>query len=226
MGPSKIPAKNLPQRLSAFSRELWNDQDFWIHALAVKGGASAVVVTGIVGISYVVALPFFVAALGIALCGGLIGLGLYGFFLGAAKAWSILKVIYYRTISATPQPKKTKAAKPLHQRLADSASVQKWLHRPVVRKLLKSRAWKVANTLTQRQQELFLSGLAGTGSIFWSVISALTLITNIIVLPVVALGSLLTFGTVLAAGSLLSGVYGIYLSLQGLLRSLRGKKQP
>lgn len=219
-----ILSKSLWLRSWSFSRELWNDHEFWIRALAVKGGASAIVVAGVVGISYVVALPFFVAALGIALCGGLISLGLYGVLLGTTSAWEKLRDAYYKTFFGIPPKEKAAPAKPLHQQLVEHPRFQKWKQSKAMQKILGSRAWKFTTAVTQKQQDLFLTGLAGTGSIFWGVFSAVTLITQIVVLPVVAIGSLLTFGTVLAVGGLLSGAYGVYLSIDSLLRSLGIKK--
>jgi len=218
------PPINIWQRSWSFSRELWNDHEFWIRALAIKGGASAVVVAGVSGISYVVALPFFVATLGIAVCGGLIGLGLYGVFLGATSAWDKLQAVYYNTIFAGRPREKPAAVKPLHRQLAENPRVQEWIKRDFMQKFLGSRAWKVTRVVTQKQQNLFLTGLAGTGSVFWGVISAITLVTQIVVLPVAALGSVLTFGTALAVGGLLSGIYGVYLSIDSLLRSIRKKR--
>lgn len=217
-------AKTLLQRSWAFSRELWSDHDFWIHALAVKGGASAVVVAGAAGITYVIALPFFVAAVGIAACGALIGLGLYGIFAGTANARDKLRRIYYKTFSSGPPPERMPDAKPLHRRLVENARVRAWLEKPLAQKFFNSRVWKMTGAITEKQREIFLTSLAGTGSLFWIVTSILTLVTQIVVLPVVALGSVLTFGIALAVGGLLSAAYGLYISIQSLLRFLRIRK--
>lgn len=219
-----LGAKTFLQRSWAFSRELWSDHDFWIHALAVKGGASAVVVAGIAGITYVVALPFFIAAVGIAACGALIGLGLYGIFAGTANAYGKLKRIYYKTFFHARPPEKRSDTKPLHRKFVENVHIEIFLGRPLPQKLFNSRVWKMTGAITKKQRDIFLTGLAGTGSLFWAVMSALTLITQIVVLPVVALGSVLTFGVALAVGGLLSAAYGLYISINSLLRFLHIRK--
>lgn len=222
---SFAPVKNIWRRFCNFIGEIWNDHDFWIRALAIKGGASAIVVAGVVGVSYVVALPFLVATVGIIACSCLIGLGLGGVFLGLARARDKLVDIYFKTLSRKPAKEKTNSIERLRQKLLGSPRIKKLLEKPLTRKLLDSQVWKTARALAQKQQDVFLASLAGTGSVFWGSISALALVTQIVVLPVVAVGSLFTVGTVLAVGGLISGAYGIYLSAQSLIYHLRAKKK-
>lgn len=217
------PAKMVRGQIWHFSRELWNDHEFWIRALAIKGGASAVVAVGVMGITHVIALPFFIAALGIALCGAFICLGIYGVLMGTTSAWDKLRDIYYKTISGHV-PEHERNSKPLHHSLVEYAWVQRVARKDMVQRLMMTRAWQVTTTVTKRQQELFLTGLAGTGSVFWVVMGIVTLVTQLVVLPVVAVGSIITFGTVFAVGTVLSGIYGIYLSIDNLLRFLHIKK--
>lgn len=218
---SPAPAKSLWRRGWNFAREIWNDHDFWIRALAIKGGASAAVIAGLVGISYVLPLPFLIAAAGISACTGLIGLGLYGVFLGAAGARDKLGDIYSRTISGKPRKQKAPSLKRLHRKLLDSPRVQKWMARPLTQKFLNSRPWKLTRALAQKEQDVFMAALAGTGSIFWGTVSAIALAA---VLPALAIGSVFTFGTALAIGGTLSGIYGVYLSAQSMVHSIRAKK--
>jgi len=49
-----------------FAGELMREHEFWVRALAVKGGASAIVIAGVMALSYVIAAPFMLAAMGIA----------------------------------------------------------------------------------------------------------------------------------------------------------------
>jgi hypothetical protein len=211
------PAKNIWRRLWSFSKEVWDDHDFWIRALAVKGAASAVVVAGIIGISYVAHLPFIAAVGGVSLCAGFIGVGLYGVMLGAAGAKTKLSAIWRKTVLNKP-PKEKKPS-----RLLKSARFKKFLARPLIQKFLNSRPWKAVRAMTKKPQTVFLAGLAGTGSIFWGTVSAIALAA---VLPALTMASLFTFGTLLAVGGLMSGGYGIYLSVQSLVKSARAKKKP
>jgi hypothetical protein len=217
------PVQNIWRRLWNFSKEIWNDHDFWIRALAVKGAASGVVVAGIVGISYVTHLPLLLATAGISVCAGFIGVGLYGVFLGAAGAKDKLAAIWSKTILNKPPRQKKPSIKRLQERLLENPRFKKFLARPLTQKFLSSRPWKAVRTLTQKPQDVFLAGLAGTGSIFWGTVSAVALAA---VLPVVTAASLFTFGTVLALGGFMSGAYGIYLSAQSLVKSFRAKKKP
>jgi hypothetical protein len=218
---ASAPRKNLLRRSWDFAREIWNDHEFWIKVLAIKGGASAAVIAGVVGISYVLPLPFIIAAAGISACTGLIGLGLYGVFLGAAGARDKLADIYSKTISHKPRKQKAPSLKRLHRKLLDSPRVKKWMAKPLTQKFLNSRPWKFTLALAQKEQNVFMAALAGTGSVFWGTVSAIALAA---VLPALAIGSVFTFGTALAIGGTISGAYGVYLSVQSMVHSIRAKK--
>lgn len=207
------------QRLKSFARELWHDQDLWIRAIAAKGGAGIILATGVIGITHVVALPFFLAAAGLALCGGFIGVGLFGMAYGAKTVWDKLKELYCKTILGR-EPEKKADAPPLHER----SFAQKIMRHPWARKLADSRAWKTTQALTQKQQDLLLAGFAGTGSLLWGTISAVTLVTQLLILPVVAIGGLLTVGTAVAVGGLASSVYGVFLAGRSVAKTIRLKK--
>lgn len=230
---SAAPADGLPdhaksfwRRFRNFSREIWDDHDFWIRTLAVKGGASAVVVACMVAVSHIVALPFFLAAAGIAACVGVVAIGLYGIFLGGTTAWNKLKGIYSKTFSGNTQKPRTQPKKFLYQKLLENSRIKRLTEKPLVQKFINSRAWRMTESIARKQQDMFLTGLAGGGSVFLGTLSALTLVTQIALLPVIAVGGLVTLTTVIATGGVLSGAYGIYLSGQKLLQSFRAYKKP
>jgi hypothetical protein len=219
-----ISSSELRQKWLSFAREIWNDHDFWIKALAIKGGAGAVIIAGIMAIAHLVALPFLVAAFGIALCVGLIAVGLYGVFVGTLTMGDKLAEIYYKVFSQEPPHKKPPRRKLLSQRLAESRHVRALMAHPLLKKIQQSHAWKATQRITKKQQDIFLAGLAMKGSVI-SVIGGVSLIvTQIFVLPVIAVGSLLTFTTILAVSTVASGLYGIYLSTRGLMHILRKGK--
>lgn len=223
--PTSASPGALRQKWLNFAREIWDDHDFWIKALAVKGGAGAIVIAAVVAIGHLVALPFLVAAVGIAFCVGLIAVGLYGIFLGALTIWDKLVEIYYAAVLRKPRHKKSARKKLLSQRLAESPRIKALLAKPLPQKFLKSRAWKAARRITKKQEDIFLASLAMKGSILSTLIGASLIVTQILVLPVIAVGSVLTFTTLLAVSTVASGVYGIYLSARYLIDAIRPKKR-
>lgn len=224
--PASVPAdKTVWQRLKHFSSELWNDHDFWIRALAIKGGASAVIIAGVVGISYVVAMPFLLATTVVAACLGLVGLGIYGICLGTVTSWEKLKSIYSKTVSTKPPKPVDLVRKPFYQKLLESKFVKRLTEHPLAQKFLNSHTWKYTRTIAKKQQDFFLTGLAGGGSIFFGTLGVIALVTQVAVLPVVAVGSILTFGTVAAVGGVISGVYGLYLSIEKFAHSIGERRR-
>ncbi|TAL38605.1 MAG: hypothetical protein EPN97_03660 [Alphaproteobacteria bacterium] len=209
-----------------FAREIWDDHDFWIKALAVKGGAGAIVIAGVMAIGHLVALPFLAAAVGIAFCVGLIAVGLYGIFLGILTIWDRLVEIYYRVFLHKPRKRKSARRKLLSQRLAENPRIRELLATPLLQKFLKSRAWKAARRITKKQEDIFLASLAMKGSIVSTIVGVSLIMTQILVLPVIAVGSVLTFTTLLAVSTIASGMYGIYLSARFLISAFRPKRRP
>lgn len=211
------------QKTRGVFKEIWDDHKFWLNTIAVKGWASAIVVTGVVGISSVIALPFLAAAAGIALCGGLIALGLYGVGTGAATAWGKLKEAYYKgTGQPVPETHKQDDGPTLLQKLQGKPWAQKIAHHKMTEKLLNSRVWKTTEKLTKN--EAVLGGFAIGGSFASMAIGVTLLATQLLVLPVIALTSLLTFTVVMAVSSTVSGVIGLCIGTGDFVRSLRKKK--
>lgn len=218
------PPRGTGRRIWDFCREMFVDHDFWLRALALKGGGSALLLAGFLIMGSVVSLPFVVATVAIVLSVGLIGLGIGGVLVGALRTWEQIKNIYHRVgfgkksdeLSVAPALPKT----PWHQK----PRVQKFLSRPTVKKITDSKMWQTSWSLAKRQEDVFLAGLAMKGSVFSVVGAAMILTTQIFLLPVIALGSLVTFTSFAAVGALIGGVYGIFLSAQSLLRSFRKKK--
>jgi hypothetical protein len=225
MKQQPIPAspRTLKQKWLNFGRGIWDDHDFWIKALAVKGGAGAIVIAGVMAIGHLVALPFLVAAVGIAFCIGLIGVGLYGIFLGTVTLWDKLVELYYSAFLHKSRRKKSARKKLLYRRLAESPRIKALLAKPLIQKFLHSRAWKATRRITKKQEDIFLASLAMKGAIVSTVVGASLITTQLLVLPVIAVGSVLTFTTLLAVSTIASGVYGIYLSAGYLISIFRPK---
>lgn len=199
-----------------FAKELFADHGFWVEALAVKGGASAILAAGIVTASYLIAMPFLAAATGIAACMGLVALGVYGIGAGSVKAWESLKDVYARATGKAPKERVYVERKDLLQRLHDSKAVKKILHHPLSRKFFESRAWQLTEKFSQKREDSILGGIAVGGAALTLTLGAIALTSQLLVLPVVAAGTLLTFATVTAATSIASGCSGLYFSITGL----------
>lgn len=208
-----------------FVKELFNDHGFWVEALAVKGGASAILVAGIVTASYVVALPFLAAATGIAVCTGLVALGVYGISAGSTKAWESLKGIYARATGKAPQEHVYTERKDLLQRLGDSKFVAKIRQHPLSQKIRGSRAWQLTQRFSQKREDSILGGIAVGGAALTLTLGAVALVSQLLVLPVVAIGTLATFATVTAATSIASGCSGLYFSITGIRDRAAQRKQ-
>jgi len=211
------------------SIEIWNDHDLWISALAVKGGATAVIVGSITVISYAVTLPFILPAIAVALCSGIIGIGIYGIAMGADKTWQELKNTYKRAISKNSDENdvnlnKKKEKKPAPKKTNKNSFLNKMLKRPLAQKILNSHIVKTVNNISEKQKKFFLAGMASTGSAFWLASSAITLITQVVLLPVIAASTIVTLSTVLPATIMLSATYGLYISIKPFFQLSKRKR--
>lgn len=207
-----------------FTKELFREHEFWVHTLAVKGGLSAIAVTGILGISYVVAMPFMLAATGIAACGAVIGLSAYGMAAGAARGWYRLRKVYAKA-TGKPMPKRpVREGKTWWQRQCERPFIQKILRSKPVEAFKRSRAWRLTKKYTDGQQDNVLGSLAVGGAVLSLAVGVTALVTQLAVLPVVAVGSMLTFATVMAASYIVSGISGLYFGITGI-RHMKKEKQ-
>ncbi len=207
-----------------FGIELMREHEFWVHALAVKGGASAIVIAGVVALSYVIAAPFMLAATGIAACGALIGLGIYGMAAGSARGWMRLRKIY-SDVTGTPMPEKHDENKPgWLQRQCARPAAQRIIQSRPMQALRNSRAWKLTQKYTDGQQDNVLGGIAVGGAAVTLVLGAVALATQLLVLPVIALGGLVTVAAVTAVTYLISGISGLYFGITGIRHMKKDKR--
>jgi len=207
-----------------FAGELMREHEFWVHALAVKGGASAVVVTAILAISYVVAAPFMLAAAGIAACGAVAGLGIYGIAAGSVRSWYRLRKIYSKVTGKPLPPKPAVQGPNWMQRQCERPAIKKVLETKAVQAMRNSRLWKISKKYTLGQQDNVLGGLAVGGAVLSLALGAAALATQILVLPVIAVGGLVVGGAVLATSYVISGLSGLYFGIVGI-KHMREKKR-
>jgi len=201
-----------------FTKELYSDHTFWVKALAVKGGASAIVVAGLAAISVAVNMPLILGIGGVALGTGIVVAGLYGMVAGGVKAWEGLKDIYARATGKEPGGHAYKERKDLLERLENTRLARKIAGTKLAKKIANTYAWKTAKKLSRRGEDSLLGGIAVGGA-------ALSLALFVVALPVIAAGSLLTFTAIMGLSSLASAVTGFYFSITGIKEENRLKRE-
>jgi hypothetical protein len=221
----KTGALRKTRTVKTYAVEIFNEHDLWVEALAVKGGASAVVAAGIVGLSYVVALPFIVAATGVALCGALIGLGVYGMAAGGARAWDSLRGTIARIRGHELPHHQQKPKRDIFQRLQNIRLVRKVCDSKIAKKITATRAWKVTEKFMRQSEETILGGLALGGAVATLALGATLLATQVLILPIVAIGATATFAAVEAVTMIASGIYGLYLCYDNFKHRQEKKQQ-
>lgn len=205
-------------------KETWDEHDVWVNAMAVKGGLSAILIGGIGVVTYVVTLPLIAMAAGIAVCGALLGIGIYGTAAGGAKAWDSLRGAYARAMGREPPEKKKKPAKDILQRLAENPTLTRVRESRLAKKIAQSRAWKMTERLTRQHEDSLLHGMAVGGALLTLALGVSVLATQILVLPVIAVGTIFTVAAVQVISCFASGIYGLYLAGESILRRRREKQ--
>lgn len=201
-----------------FTKELFNDHTFWVKALAVKGGASAIVISGIVIATTLVNMPILVAIAGITLGVGLVGAGLYGIAAGSLKAWQGLQDVYARTTGKAPKEHVYKEGKDFIQRIAETKLMKNIAQKGWAKKIASSHAWKTTMKFTRRSEDSMLGGIAVGGA-------ALSLAVGLVALPVVAVSTAVTLAAVMTVSTLISGMTGLYFSITGIKEERKLKRE-
>lgn len=201
-----------------FTKELFKDHAFWVDALAVKGGASAIGVVGVLLVSSVLTMPFLLAATGITLGVGLVGVGIFGMAAGGMKAWEGLQDIYARAMGRAPKEHVYKEKKDILQRLANTKFVKKIENTRWAKAIAKSRVWQTTQKFMRKGEDSVLGTIAVGGA-------AMSLVAGALALPFVLAGTLITFATVMTASTIISGLTGLYFSITGIREKSRMKRE-
>ncbi|MEZ0260152.1 MAG: hypothetical protein ACAH80_04040 [Alphaproteobacteria bacterium] len=201
--------KHVTGNIWKFTKELFNDHGFWVDALAVKGGVTAVVAAGLVMASYLVALPFLVGAVGFALCGGLAAVGIFGIVAGGAKAWEGAKDVWARAMGRTPKQHVYKEKKDILQRIAETDFCKKITNHRWAKKIAGTHAWKTVQKFTRKTEDNVLGGVAVGGA-------ALSIVVGALALPFIAVGTIVTFAAVMTASTIIGGFSSLYFSITGI----------
>ena len=206
-------------------KETWDEHDIWVNALAIKGGVSAIVIAGVACLSYAVALPLLATAAVIAAAGAVLGVSIYSCAAAGMKGWDSLRTAYARAMGRPLPEKKKREGKDILQRFNDNVLMKKAKENPWAKKFLNSRAWKMTQKLTKRHEDNLLHGMAVGGALLSIALGVTVLATQILVLPVIAVSTLFTLAAVEVVTCFASGIYGLYLSGQSILKKHREKKE-
>ncbi len=206
-----------------FSKELWNDHQFWVNTIAVKGGAAAILAGAAVGISFAFTFPFLVAAGIVLLCGAAIAVGTLGIISGSSKIWEKLKDTWYKATGKERPPAPTEKVKSLLDKLHEKPSVQKILKHKWSQKFFASRTWHTMKKIKDKQ-DAFLGGLAVSSSVASTIVGVWVLAVQVVALPVIAIPTLLTGAIVVGAGYLASSLVGLWISTENIIQRRREKR--
>lgn len=209
---------------NTFTNELSRDYTFWLHFMAVRGGASVVVGASIFAVTYALTLPIALAATiiaGVTLAAGTATVALVAggrFVVGRIRqAYDVLNHGAPAVSTASPHP--PRSPRGIYKGL-------EWLSQTkAVQAVGRSRQWQMADHFVRRQKQWMLGGAAYGGAAMSAGVGGWYLATQIAVLPLIAVGSAISFATVAALGGVISGGVGIYFATKSLLRWSREEKK-
>jgi hypothetical protein len=153
-----------------------------------------------------------------------VGLGVYGIAAGSMRSWYRLRKIYHSATGKPLPPKPADTGPNWLQRQYERPRVKQFMQTKPVKSFVESRLWQFTKKITMGQQDNVLGGLAVGGAVLSLALGGAALATQLLVLPVVAVGGLVVGGAVMATSYLVSGVSGLYFGIIGI-RHMREKKR-
>lgn len=209
---------------NTFTNELSRDYTFWLHFMAVRGGASVVIGASIFAVTYALTLPIALAATiitGVTLAAGTATVALVAggrFVVGRIRqAYDVLN--HGAPAVSTKSPHPPRSARGIYKGIEWMAQTK------AVQAIGRSRQWQMADHFVRRQKQWMLGGAAYGGAAMSAGVGGWYLATQIAVLPLIAVGSAISFATVAALGGVISGGVGIYFATKSLLRWSREEKK-
>jgi hypothetical protein len=203
--------------MAEFSEELRADPAFWPHVMAMRGGAimTAFVTVGL--IAYAMTLPFALAATVVAASAVLVGAVGIGLAHTGRFAWSHIRRAFHAVKHGddVPMPPRKKPR---------PAWMRKIAGHKFVRAVGGSAAWREAGEFIQTQKKWMLGGTALGGSALTAGMGVWMLTAQILVLPVVVVGSAVSVAALWSVGSIVTGCVGLYFGTTSLLRWHRAGK--
>lgn len=202
-----------------FMNELSRDHTFWLHMMAVRSGAAMTVLAAAGTIAYAVTLPFALAAtvvvgvvVGVTVVGVGIVAGTQHILRNMRRAYDAMKNGETADPSVPPPPPPPASDRPFYRVVN---KVGEW---PVIKAVGKTRQWKMTEDFIRDQKKWMLGGTALGGAAVTAGTSAWVLAAQVAVLPVVALGSAVSFVALMAAAGVISGCAGLYFGTKSLIR--------
>ncbi len=202
-----------------FMNELSRDHTFWLHMMAVRSGAAMTVLSCAGAIAYAMTLPFSLAATvitGAALLGGAATVAIIA---GTRTILGRMRAAYDSMVkgetanpSVPPPPVPAASDRPFYR------FVNKIGESKIVKAAGETQIWKVSARFINEQKRWMLGGTALSGAALTTGMSAWVLAAQVAVVPVVAVGSAISFVALWAAVGVISGCMGLYFGTKSLLR--------
>lgn len=206
--------------VNTFADELGKDPKLLLHIMALKGGASAIVLTAAFGIGYALTLPVALAATAVVGMTAVVALGIYGVVAGYDYSAGRVRDIIDRLRGMAPEKiaARAEARRNLPQKVKTWPLVEKIAGMKISRKIAQSRSWAITKRFVGRQQKWMIGSMALGGVAMSTVMAAWVLTAQLVVLPVVALGQLVTVTTVWALSGIVGGALGIKVALKNIAK--------
>lgn len=202
-----------------FMNELSRDHTFWLHMMAVRSGAAMTVLTVAGACAYAMTLPFTLAAsviVGVAVLAGAATVGIVAgtrFILGRMRAaYDSMKNGETANPSVPAPPVPAASDRPFYRTLK---TIGEWKGFQAVGR---TRIWATTERFIREQKKWMLGGTALSGAALTTGMSAWVLAAQLAVLPVVAIGSAVSFVALWAVAGVVSGCAGLYFGSKSLIR--------
>lgn len=201
-----------------FVSTLNRDHVFWLHMMAVRSGAAMTAMTVAGVVAYAMTLPFTLAATLIAGVALVAGAATVGIVAGSRFLVSRMRTTYAAmkkggvqdniSAPAASVPAPAGALTRFSSAVAQSQPVKT---------LVQTRAWQQSEEFIRKQKKWMLGGTALGGAALTTGMSAWVLAAQVAVMPVVVLGSAVSFVALWAVAGVISGAAGLYFGARSLL---------
>jgi len=202
-----------------FMNELSRDHTFWLHMMAVRSGAAMTVLTVAGACAYAMTLPFTLAAtviVGVAVLAGAATVGIVAgtrFILGRMRAaYDSMKNGETANPSVPAPPVPAASDRPFYRTINKIAELK------IIKTIGQTRIWATTERFIREQKKWMLGGTALSGAALTTGMSAWVLAAQLAVLPVVAIGSAVSFVALWAVAGVVSGCAGLYFGSKSLIR--------
>lgn len=201
--------------VNTFSAELSRDYRFWLHMMAVRNGLAVTLLGLGTALAWAATLPLTLAATVIVAAVALTAASAVALGAGARFIWGHVHRAYHAVKhqdSPVKPPLPASAPKPLPQWMQDLAATKP------MRAIAASDQWKTTTAFIEQQKKWMLGGTAIGGSALTAGMGIWVLTAQVLVLPVIVVGSAVSILAVGAVAGVISGGFGIYFTCKSMLR--------